>query len=73
MSDDLTQSNCKIGQNRIYNDIRYNSKIRYIVNLVCTKINGSSIVFYFILQENICFVYLLESHREATLTNTQNV
>ena len=27
--------------NPLYNDIRYNSKIRYNVNLVCTKISGS--------------------------------
>ena len=26
-----------------YNDIRYNSKIRYNVNLVCTKISGPCI------------------------------
>ena len=30
--------------NPFYNDIRYNSKIRYNVNLVCTKINGSCIL-----------------------------
>ena len=29
--------------NPLYNDIRYNSKIRYNVNLVCTKISGSCI------------------------------
>ena len=29
--------------NPLYNDIRYNSKIRYNVNLVCTKISGSYI------------------------------
>ena len=27
----------------LYNDIRYNSKIRYNVNLVCTNISGSCI------------------------------
>ena len=27
--------------NPFYNDIRYNSKILYNVNLVCTKISGS--------------------------------
>ena len=27
--------------NSLYNDIRYNSKIRYNVNLVCSKISGS--------------------------------
>ena len=26
--------------NPLYNDIRYNSKIRYNINLVCTKISG---------------------------------
>ena len=30
--------------NPLYNDIRYNSKIRYNVNSVCTKISG----FFFI-------------------------
>ena len=29
--------------NPLYNDTHYNSKIRYNVNLVCTKISGSSI------------------------------
>ena len=29
--------------NPVYNDIRYNSKIRYNVNLVCAKISGSCI------------------------------
>ena len=29
--------------NPLYNGIRYNSKIRYNVNLVCTKISGSCI------------------------------
>ena len=29
--------------NPLYNDIRYNSKIRYNVNLFCTKISGSCI------------------------------
>ena len=29
--------------NPLYNGIRYNSKIRYNVNSVCTKINGSYI------------------------------
>ena len=30
--------------NPLYNDIRYDSKIRYNVNVVCTKISGSCIV-----------------------------
>ena len=29
--------------NPLYNDIPYNSKIHYNVNLVCTKISGSCI------------------------------
>ena len=36
--------------NPFYTDIRYNSKIRYNVNLVCTKISGScifSLIFSF--------------------------
>ena len=28
--------------NCLYNDIQYNSKIRYNVNLVCSKISGSN-------------------------------
>ena len=32
--------NCKFTVNPLYNDIRYNSKIRYYVNLVRTKISG---------------------------------
>ena len=31
--------------NPVYNDIRYNSKIRYSVNSDCTKISGSCIFF----------------------------
>ena len=50
--------------NPLYNDIHYNSKIRYNVNSVCTKISGSCIFFHWyshvILQENIHFVYFLE-------------
>ena len=48
----------------LYNNIRYNSKIRYNINLVCIKISGScifSLISHFILQENIHFVHLLES------------
>ena len=57
-----------------YNDIHYNSKIRYNVNLVCTKISGSCISFIDILQQNIRFVFLLESHLGgAILTKTQKV
>ena len=54
--------------NPFYNDIHYNSKIRYNVNLVCTKISESCIFHWyshFILQENICFVYLLELPRRG--------
>ena len=52
--------------NPLYNDIRYNSKIRY----TCTSIwsaqkSAGRACFHccshVILQENICFVYLLES------------
>ena len=55
--------------NPLYNDIRYNSKIRYNVNSVCTKISGSCI-FSFIFpcyssEKNIRFVYLLESPRRG--------
>ena len=51
--------------NPLYNDIHYNSKIRYNVNLVCTK-NQRMVYFfndipYVIFQENIRFVYSLES------------
>ena len=31
------------------NNIRYNSKIRYSVNLVCTKVSGSFFFFFFFL------------------------
>ena len=31
--------------NSLYNDIRYKSKIRYNVNLVCTKISGLCIFY----------------------------
>ena len=31
--------------NPLYNNIRYNNKIHYNVNLVCTKIRGSCIFF----------------------------
>ena len=58
--------------NSLYNDIRYNSKIRYNVNLICTKISGScgsadffidiTILFF---RKNIRFVYLLESPRRG--------
>ena len=34
---------CLCTVNPPYNDIRYNSKIRYNVNSVCTKISGSCI------------------------------
>ena len=33
--------------NPLYHDIRYNSKIHYNVNSVCTKISGSSIILFF--------------------------
>ena len=52
--------------NPLYNSIRYN-KIHYNVNLVCTK-SADRVFFinpHFILPENICFVYLLESPRRG--------
>ena len=57
-----------IAVNPFFNDIRYNSKIRYNVNLVCTKISGSYIFHLYSrvnLHENIRFVYLLESPRRG--------
>ena len=49
----------------LYNSIRYNSKIRYNVNLVCTNISGSCIFFIDIpmlfFRKTYVFVYLLES------------
>ena len=54
--------------NPLYNDIRYNSKIRYNVNLVCTKISGScfsSLIFPFYSTENHTFAYLFESPRRG--------
>ena len=71
--------------NLLYNDIRYYRKIRYNVNSVYTKVSGSCIFncySHVILQENIRFLYLLESPRRGDsnkytkrviLTNTQNV
>ena len=59
---------CTTG-NPLYNGIRYNSKIRYNVNLVCTKKSADRVFFHrythVILQENICFVYLLGSPRRG--------
>ena len=54
--------------NPLYNDIRYNSKIRYNVNLVAQKSAGRVFFHcysYVILQENTRFVYLLESPRQG--------
>ena len=53
--------------NPLYNDIRYNSKIRYNVNLVCTKISGScifSLIFpcYSSGKQTFC-VFLESPHR----------
>ena len=54
--------------NPLYNSIRYNSKIRYNVDLVRTK-SADRVFFqcysHVILQENICFVYLLEWPRRG--------
>ena len=54
--------------NPLYNGICYNRKIRYNVNLVSTK-TADRVFFHsnshFILQENIRFVYLLESPRRG--------
>ena len=50
--------------NPFYNNIRYNSKICYNVNLVCTKISGSWVFFIdipILFFKKTCFVYLLES------------
>ena len=54
--------------NPLYNDIRYNSRIRYNVNLVCTKISGSCIVsllFPFHSSGKHTFCVLLESPRRG--------
>ena len=54
--------------NPLYKDIRYNSKIRYNVNLFCTKIRGPcifSLIFPCFLLGNMRFVYLLESPRRG--------
>ena len=51
----------------LYN-IRYSSKIRYNVNLVCTKISRWYIFHWYshvFLQENLRFVYMLESPRRG--------
>ena len=54
--------------NPLYNDIRYNSKIRYNVNLVCIKISESyifSLIFPCYSLGKHTFVYLLESPRRG--------
>ena len=68
--------------NPLYNDIRYNSKIRYNVDLVYTKISGSCfllLLFFFIV---IPILFLRKTYvlcicknrlTEAILTKTQNV
>ena len=63
--------------NPLYNDIRYNSKLCYNVNLVCIKISGLCI--FFIDSPMLFFkkTYFLDICKncldEAILTNTQNV
>ena len=61
----------------LYNDIRYNSKIRYDVNSVCTKISGSCIfsltVPRYFLGKHMFFDICKNRLAEAILTNTQNV
>ena len=52
--------------NSLYDDIRYNSKIRYNVNLVCTKVSGSyifSLIFPCYSSGKHTFCVLLESPR----------
>ena len=39
------------------NNIRYNSKIRYSVNLVCTKVSGSFFFFFFFFVVVFFFVF----------------
>ena len=63
--------------NPLYNDIRYNSKIRYNVNPICTKISGSCIFFIdspvlFYGKTNGLDIYK-NRLAEAVLTNTKNV
>ena len=53
--------------NPLYNDIRYNSKIRYNVNSV--RKSADHVFFHWqshvILEENVCFLYLQESPRRG--------
>ena len=59
--------------NPLYNDISYNSKIRYNVNLVCTKISRaciSSLIFPFYSPGKHTFCIFV---RIASPTNTLNV
>ena len=61
--------------NPFYNNIRYNSKLCYNVNLVCTKINGSCFFFIdipILFFRKICFVYLLESPPRGS-SNTKRI
>ena len=62
--------------NPFYNDIRYNNKIRYNVNSVCTKISGSCIFSLTVLcysLGNIRFGYLLESPRDDSNKYTKRM
>ena len=59
--------------NPLFNDIRYNSKIRYNVNLVCTT--SADRVFFSLIfpcyssgKKKFLFVYLLESPRRGDST-----
>ena len=64
----MTQRRHRKTVNPLYNDIRYNSKIRYNVNLVRTKMSGScifSLLFPCYSSERQRFVYLLESPRRG--------
>ena len=63
-------------ENPLYNDIRYNSKIRYNVNLVWTKISGScifSLTFPCYSSEKHVLCICNNRLGAAILTNTQNV
>ena len=74
---DFSMFSLKNTVNPLYNDIRYNSKICYNVNSVCTK--NQRIVYYFSDSHMLFFrktyVFDICKNRlaEAILTNTQNV
>ena len=57
----------------LYNELRYNSKIHYNVNLVCTKTRISCVFFIDIPMLFFRKTYVVCIFNEAILTNAQKV